>query len=216
MTASQMVAWPATLPGPQLDDISVSRQDNLIRSAMDIGPGKVRRRFTAVQQYYKLNWLLDSDQLAEFEYFFGSVLAGGALSFAWPSPFRTKALPGLLDPQGDGTVPAYTDRHLFRRARFRGPYERKRLSQDRFLEEVVSSAIRIISLWQVTAELEVWPGAITPVAADAELEPTETTIITLGGVPLETGDLEEGDVLIYTDQTWTNHPQEVLTDAGNF
>lgn len=212
--ASQMVAWPEQLPGPQLDDISISRQDNLVRSSMDIGPGKVRRRFTAVQQYYKLNWLLDSPQLAQFENFFESVLAGGVLSFAWPNPFKTAPLPDLFSPTA--TPPAYVARHVFRRARFRGPYDVKRLSQERFLEEVVSNVVRVVSLWQVSAELEVWPGSIAAAAADTEVPPTEVSIVTLDGVPLDTAGLENGDVLIYNDQTWVNRPQDVLTDAGNF
>ncbi len=42
-----MATWPATLPAPALSSLRETPPDNLIRTQMDKGPAKVRRRTTA-------------------------------------------------------------------------------------------------------------------------------------------------------------------------
>lgn len=42
-----MATWPETLPPPYTGSLNISPPDNVIRSGMDTGPAKVRRRTTA-------------------------------------------------------------------------------------------------------------------------------------------------------------------------
>lgn len=56
---------------------------NVIRSDMDVGPAKVRRRYTATIKQYGLRMVLTKAQIATLETFIDSTLGGGALTFDW-------------------------------------------------------------------------------------------------------------------------------------
>ncbi len=75
--------WPASLPQRvAVDGYGEGPPDTTVRTRMDAGPAKVRRRFTAGVRPLSLQIDLDG--------FFGTTLLGGALAFDWVHP-RTQA-----------------------------------------------------------------------------------------------------------------------------
>ena len=87
-----MVAWPQGLPQAPLIG-HLERAPNLVvRTSMDAGPAKVRRRFTAGVRALTVTLILDDTQRMTLDQFFVETLAGGALSFDFrvPSTGQTK------------------------------------------------------------------------------------------------------------------------------
>jgi len=83
--------WPATLPQePLAQGFNERAPDTVIRSAMEAGPPKVRRRFTAGIRLIDCQVRLTPAQVETLDSFFDSTIAGGALSFDWKHP-RTGA-----------------------------------------------------------------------------------------------------------------------------
>lgn len=80
-----MAVWPATLPKFSIE-ITEDRQDGAIRTPMDTGPSKVRRRFSAVSRYMTTQLLLTAEQRATFDTFFADTLGEGSLSFDYADP----------------------------------------------------------------------------------------------------------------------------------
>ncbi len=79
-----MATWPASLPqAPLLRGYSEQGQGNTIRTQMDVGPPKRRRRYTAELVQYQMMVLLTEAQLATFETFYTSTLSHGADAFDW-------------------------------------------------------------------------------------------------------------------------------------
>lgn len=78
--------WPATLPQSQFLGLTYQAVDGRVRTAMDAGPAKMRRRFTGVPKNVDVPILLTGTQLATFNTFFHTTLAEGVLSFNWDSP----------------------------------------------------------------------------------------------------------------------------------
>ena len=79
--------WPITLP----QDLSIagygeSPGDNQLRSNMDVGPAKVRRRSTAAPRKVKGGVILTREQLATFREFYDDILLSGVLRFTWLDP----------------------------------------------------------------------------------------------------------------------------------
>lgn len=80
-------AWPTSLPqkllaegyGEKLDDSTV------IRTKMDIGPAKVRRRSTSTVEPIKGSMWLTSAQWSTLRFFYYTTLAR-ALKFSWVHP----------------------------------------------------------------------------------------------------------------------------------
>ena len=84
---STAINWPSTLPQSfQQSSYSESPQSGLIRTNMDSGPPKVRRRFTALVTTYKGSMILTNTQVATFKSFFTSTIKYGSLSFNFPDP----------------------------------------------------------------------------------------------------------------------------------
>lgn len=87
-----MVAWPASLPqSPLLRGFVETAPDGLLRTAMDTGPAKTRRRFTAAVRPVKYPLLLTTAQTETLDDFFVNTLASGALSFTHIHPRTTLA-----------------------------------------------------------------------------------------------------------------------------
>lgn len=86
-----MPAWPASLPQAPLLGHSEAAPDVLLRTNMDAGPAKVRRRFTAGVRAVIVPLLLDDAQVTTLDEFFTTTLAGGALRFDHVLP-RTGAV----------------------------------------------------------------------------------------------------------------------------
>jgi len=83
--------WPATVP----TDIHVGSfreelPDNLLRTSMDVGPDKLRRRTTANIRPWTGSIIMTKSQLATFDTFYVSTLASGSLTFTFAHP-RTAA-----------------------------------------------------------------------------------------------------------------------------
>ncbi len=82
-----MPSWPGTLPQNfQVQGFSEQEPDLLLRSEMDAGPAKLRRRFTAGVRPVTTTLILTQTQKATLSTFFGTTLSGGALSFDWVLP----------------------------------------------------------------------------------------------------------------------------------
>jgi len=81
------VDWPETLPQELLaKGFSLQPQNCVLRTAMDAGPKKARRRYTARTVLYSGSMILDSMELAVFETFFHATLADGVLRFNFTDP----------------------------------------------------------------------------------------------------------------------------------
>ena len=96
-----MASWPAVLPQvPLLDGFSCQPAVNgLIATEMDVGPPKVRRRFTTSSAAMQASWVLNDEQLDVFFDFFEIELADGALSFTAEHPLPPHApVVMLFDP----------------------------------------------------------------------------------------------------------------------
>jgi len=107
------IYWPEYLPAGLLEEgFSRQPQSNVIRTAMDAGPKKQRRRYTAGTVKYSGKQVFDLAELAVFEQFYHNVIADGVLRFNFDDPvtgekaeFRftedpvTRAVEGLFEVQ---------------------------------------------------------------------------------------------------------------------
>lgn len=86
------IVWPPGLP----DDVLVEGYKEglpkvTVRTQMDAGPPKVRRRQTAAVATLSFSLDLTREQVALLTEFHGTTLRGGSLSFEWRHP-RTRAV----------------------------------------------------------------------------------------------------------------------------
>lgn len=89
-----MVTWPAALP--QVAPIAGYQEtlpDTSLRTQMDAGPARMRRRFTAAVRPITINFILSDEQLETFHDFYVTTLAGGSLPFDWVHPRHAADLP---------------------------------------------------------------------------------------------------------------------------
>ena len=83
--------WPAGLPQlVAVDGYGEQPPDTTLRTRMDAGPAKVRRRFTAGVRPLSVRLDLDATQVGVLDAFYVATLEGGALAFDWVHP-RTQA-----------------------------------------------------------------------------------------------------------------------------
>ena len=79
-----MAVWPAGLPQISLASGFEERADSvLIRSSVDVGPAKVRPRYTTEVKRYTVPLLLTKAQVATLETFFTVTIVFGSLTFDW-------------------------------------------------------------------------------------------------------------------------------------
>lgn len=78
-----MADWPDFLPSPEYGSIVVGAPVGaVIRTDMDAGPAKQRKRFTAAPRPVTLSFQpVSSYQLAQFEAFYTTDLSWGAVAF---------------------------------------------------------------------------------------------------------------------------------------
>lgn len=100
-----MATWPATLPPPALNSLVESAPDNLIRTSMDKGPAKVRRRTTANVRPLQFTLHLTPAQVTTLDTFFNDTTFGGADAFDYTHP-RTGAAVSARFKE----VPQYNER----------------------------------------------------------------------------------------------------------
>lgn len=81
------ILWPDTLPeAPLLDGFHETPPATVIRTEMEQGPAKLRRRTTAGVGKMEMRYLLSKAEVAALESFYQETLGGGALSFAFTHP----------------------------------------------------------------------------------------------------------------------------------
>lgn len=81
-----MSAWPGDLPQDQFLGTSIQREMGMVRSEMDVGPAKTRRRYTACVTKVQCPIKLDNAQLAVFNEFYEETLLEGSEPFDWSNP----------------------------------------------------------------------------------------------------------------------------------
>jgi hypothetical protein len=80
-------AWPSSIPqNLLLSNYSETWPDIVVRTQMDAGPAKVRRRFTADVRPVKGKLTLSGIELNALRTFYLSDCAGGAIAFSWTDP----------------------------------------------------------------------------------------------------------------------------------
>jgi len=88
-----MPTWPSSLPdNPIQDGYEEARKDGRVRTQMDAGPPKVRRRFTAVVTEFPVRFHMRSSEVNTLEDFWETDLEGGTLRFDWTHPRKDTAL----------------------------------------------------------------------------------------------------------------------------
>ena len=101
--------WPPSLP----QDVLVQGYDealaeNVVRTTMDAGPAKVRRRFTAGVRNFRLTVYLTRTQTDTLESFFDTTVKDGSLPFDWTHPRKQTSVtfrfvtPPRFHPDGSG------------------------------------------------------------------------------------------------------------------
>jgi len=100
-------AWPAGLPQlVAVDGYGEAPPDTALRTGMDAGPAKVRRRSTAGIRPLSVQLDLDAAQVETLDDFYVETLRSGALSFDWAHPRTQEAVtlrfvrPPAYRPQG--------------------------------------------------------------------------------------------------------------------
>lgn len=79
--------WPEDLPAaPLADGFQETWPDTTLRSQVDVGPAKTRRRSTAGIGKLTLAYYLTPAQCAVLKDFYQNDLAGGSLRFDMPHP----------------------------------------------------------------------------------------------------------------------------------
>jgi hypothetical protein len=104
-----MAVWPASLPQTLLQ---ASYRETLprtkLRTEMDAGPPKMRRRYTAAPRPIQGTQNLTTTQVADLKTFHNTTVAGGSLPFDWTDPipgtgtvsFRFVSEPELVPVSG--------------------------------------------------------------------------------------------------------------------
>jgi hypothetical protein len=61
------ISWPSTLPLPSIEGYGVHPGEAILRTDMEAGPARQRRRFTQVPSRISVRWVMRRDQFALFE-----------------------------------------------------------------------------------------------------------------------------------------------------
>jgi hypothetical protein len=109
-----MATWPTTLPAPLAEGYALNPGDQTLRTDMETGAPRVRRRTTARNDRINVGWLLTVAQLDTLRDWFDDATTGIAGGSAW---FNVS-----LDV-GTGTTQAAVE------ARFTGPFQAQRIGQ---------------------------------------------------------------------------------------
>lgn len=64
-----MASWPSTLPAPAISGYALQSGDATIRTDMESGPARVRRRYTATPDKLTLRFVMTEAQMAAFRAF---------------------------------------------------------------------------------------------------------------------------------------------------
>lgn len=83
--------WPASLPQSFFLGTSIGFADNAIRTEMDTGPAKQRRRFTAAPEPVRTTIRIAESALVVLRDFHDNTCEGGTLPFDWTHPVTDAA-----------------------------------------------------------------------------------------------------------------------------
>lgn len=78
-----MAAWPATLPAPMLEGYRMEPADQTLRTDMEVGTARVRRRSAARKDEVDAVWRFSDAQMAAFRAWFEDAATGIAGGAAW-------------------------------------------------------------------------------------------------------------------------------------
>lgn len=82
-----MATWPVSLPQKsQTDGYRESPVSSVLRTSVDVGAPKQRRRYSASVKTLAISILVTTDQIDTFEDFVRDDLQGGSLEFDWIHP----------------------------------------------------------------------------------------------------------------------------------
>lgn len=81
-----MNSWPTTLPEKFSRNFETTDVDTLLRSEMEYGPQKVRRRFTGNIEQIQTSINLTEEQVGILRNFYRNTLGGGTLPFTHKYP----------------------------------------------------------------------------------------------------------------------------------
>lgn len=85
------ITWPSGIPDDLLlREASETFASNTIRTQMEVGPAKVRRRATSAPRSIGGKLLMTKTQAATLDTFYTTTTGGGASAFTWHHP-RTRA-----------------------------------------------------------------------------------------------------------------------------
>jgi len=81
-----MASWPVDLPAPLINTIVETPPENTIRTQMEVGPAKVRRRTTANVRPLRFSITCTPTQAAALDTFYTATTSGGADEFDYSHP----------------------------------------------------------------------------------------------------------------------------------
>lgn len=87
-----MAVWPAELPPPAINTLKETPPDNTIRTAMDRGPAKTRRRTTANVRPISFGMKLTPALVAVLDNFYNNTTFSGADEFDYTHPRTGEAV----------------------------------------------------------------------------------------------------------------------------
>jgi len=97
-----IASWPSTLPqAPDADGYQEQAPDLTLRTSMDTGPAKVRRRGAARPWVMQVSFTLTAEQSETLRAFVYDTLSGGALRFTWVHPRMGAAIECRLRGTGE-------------------------------------------------------------------------------------------------------------------
>lgn len=98
-----MATWPDTLPHPQASGYGIQAADCTVRTDMESGPARVRRRYTSAPDSITLRWVFTEAQMVIFRAFYESDFQQGA---AWVfMPIKDGRTAGMVSRECRPTSP---------------------------------------------------------------------------------------------------------------
>jgi hypothetical protein len=73
--------FPATLPNVSMSNYSFTPQDSTIRTEMEVGLARVRRRYLTTPSEMSVKWIFTREQLGIFEKFYDEEIHAGSAWF---------------------------------------------------------------------------------------------------------------------------------------
>jgi len=75
--------WPASLPEPEREGFTHTLGNGSVRTEMDAGPAKTRRRFTATVDKVRASVFVTGTERQTLRSFYKTTLKEGSLTFEW-------------------------------------------------------------------------------------------------------------------------------------